>query len=51
MTAKADPYAFHAETRPGNGSKLYELEPYPWGDGGWLEYRSKHALPPSHEYL
>ena len=43
VTAKADPYAFHAETRPGNGSKLYELEPYPWGDGGWLEYRSKHA--------
>ena len=23
---KADPYAFHAETRPSNGSKVYQLE-------------------------
>ena len=32
---KADPYAFHAETRPGTNSKLYELGDYVWGDGQW----------------
>ena len=42
VVAKADPYAFHAETRPGNASKIYELEDYPWGDKSWLEYRSKN---------
>ena len=29
--AKADPFAFHAETRPGNASKLFDLEGYQWG--------------------
>ena len=33
---KADPYAFHAETRPGTASKLYELAGYDWGDGAYL---------------
>lgn len=42
VTAKADPYAFHAETRPGNASKLYELDEYPWGDAGWMDYRAKN---------
>lgn len=32
VTFKADPYAFHAETRPGTASKLYELTPYRWHD-------------------
>ena len=44
MVAKADPYAFHAETRPGNASKIYDLNPYPWGDGSWMSYRA--ANPP-----
>ena len=36
VVAKADPYAFHAETRPGNASKIYELDEYPWGTrAGW----------------
>ena len=38
VVAKADPYAFHAETRPGNASKIYDLEEYPWGDQGWLDH-------------
>ena len=32
VRAKADPYAFHAETRPGTASKLYDIGGYPWGD-------------------
>ncbi len=35
VTFKADPYAFHAETRPGTASKLYELTPYAWGDAAY----------------
>ena len=36
VTFKADPYAFHAETRPGTASKLYELAGYDWGDDAYL---------------
>ena len=32
---KADPYAFHAETRPANGSKVYDIGGYAWGDAEW----------------
>ncbi|MDR3208147.1 MAG: hypothetical protein LBT60_07435, partial [Oscillospiraceae bacterium] len=32
---KADPYAFHAETRPRTASKLFALEGYTWGDEAW----------------
>ena len=38
---RADPYAFHAETRPGTASKLYRLEGYQWGDGEWMAQREK----------
>ena len=44
VLAKADPYAFHAETRPGNASKLYDLSGYQWGDGGWMDYRKKNPI-------
>lgn len=37
LRLKADPYAFHAETRPGNASKLYSIDAYQWGDGAWRE--------------
>ncbi len=36
---KADPYAFHSETRPGNASKVFDLEGYEWSDDGWLTWR------------
>ncbi len=42
--AKADPFAFHAETRPGNGSKLYDLTGYAWGDRKWLDWRKTHPV-------
>ena len=38
---KADPYAFHAETRPSNGSKVYNLEGYQWQDGEWEAKQKK----------
>ncbi len=39
---KSDPYGFHAETRPGNASKVYDIEGYEWGDESWLSWRSEH---------
>ena len=38
---KADPYAFHAETRPSNGSKVYDLEGFGWHDAAWMEAQKK----------
>ena len=38
---KADPYAFHAETRPGNASKVFDLEGYRWGDRNWEKASAK----------
>ncbi len=36
---KADPYAYHSETRPGTASRVYNLGGYEWGDGKWMEKR------------
>ncbi|MBT9684018.1 1,4-alpha-glucan branching protein GlgB [Pseudoflavonifractor sp. MCC625] len=44
VLAKADPYAFHAETRPGTASKIYELGGYVWGDQAWLEWRKANPI-------
>ena len=44
ITAKADPYAFHAETRPGNASKVYDLSGYAWGDENWMTWRKEHPV-------
>ena len=38
---KADPYAFHTETRPSNGSKVYQLEGYEWNDEAWMRAHKK----------
>ena len=32
---KSDPYAFHTETRPSNGSKVYDLDGFEWHDDAW----------------
>lgn len=32
---KADPFALHTETRPGDASRVYNLENYEWGDAEW----------------
>ncbi|MDE6767536.1 MAG: 1,4-alpha-glucan branching protein GlgB, partial [Eubacterium sp.] len=34
---KADPYAFHAETRPGTASKVYGDISYKWKDQKWYD--------------
>ena len=41
LAFKADPYAFHTETRPSNGSKVYRLEGYQWGDAAWEEQQRR----------
>ena len=38
---KADPYAFHAQTRPETASKLYDLSGYQWHDQVWMDERKK----------
>ena len=38
---KADPYAFHAETRPSNASKVYDIQGYQWGDAEWEKAQKK----------
>ena len=37
VNMKADPYATHAETRPGTASKVYYSEKYNWSDKAWFE--------------
>ena len=42
VTRKADPFAFHADLRPGTASRFYDLNGgHRWGDGDWLEYRAR----------
>ncbi len=47
---KADPYAFHAEMRPGNASKVADVDSYKWSDDKWLaekEEENSHEQPMS----
>lgn len=38
---KADPMCYMSELRPGTASVVYDLKPYPWSDGTWMETRAK----------
>ncbi len=38
---KADPYAFHSQTRPDNASMFFDLFGYQWGDFQWIEEKNK----------
>ena len=37
LVFKSDPYAVHAETRPSNGSKVYDLSGFAWTHAAWQE--------------
>ncbi len=39
---KADPFALHAETRPGTASRWYELNGYSWQDEDWQVAKKKN---------
>ena len=41
LVYKADPYAFHAETRPSNGSKVYDITGFAWHDEAWQAAQKK----------
>ena len=41
---RADPYAFHSETRPDTSSKLYDIEGYEWNDKKWCDERKKKNI-------
>lgn len=36
---KADPFAFHAETGPATGSRVWDIDGFPWQDKNWLRRR------------
>ena len=44
VTLKADPYAFHAETRPQTASKLYDMSGYVWHDKKWMAQRREKQV-------
>ena len=41
---KSDPYAYYAEVRPDNASRVYDIEGYEWHDREWLEKRAATDL-------
>ena len=40
----ADPFAFHAETGPATGSKVWEIADFPWSDRAWMDARPQTDL-------
>ena len=41
---KADPYAFHAQPRPGQASVVYDIESYSWNDSEWFNKRKENNI-------
>ena len=44
VVLKADPFAVHAETVPGNASKIYDIAGFEWNDKEYLENRKKKNI-------
>lgn len=42
---KADPYATHAEVRPGTASVISSVEDYKWSDQAWMKKREDESIP------
>ena len=38
---KSDPFAYHAELRPGTASKVFDISNIKWTDKAWMEQRRK----------
>ncbi len=41
---KADPFAFHAATRPDTASKIFDISHFAWQDHAWMEKRAQGAV-------
>lgn len=41
---KADPYAFHSETRPDNASKVYDISGFDWTDDKFIKERESKDI-------
>ena len=44
LVYKADPYAFHTETRPSNGSKVFDISGFDWHDAAWEDTQKKNDV-------
>lgn len=44
LVYKADPYAFHSETRPANCSKVYDISGFKWHDSAYLKKRNSYDI-------
>jgi len=42
--AKADPYAFYSELRPGTASRVWDIDSYEWHDSEWTNRRPTTLL-------
>lgn len=43
IVLKADPYAYHMETRPDTASRYYDISGYKWGDSAWQKYKKQKS--------